>query len=73
MLREIKPGCRARIHCHHAKGAVRQRLLDIGFVPQAEIKVIRKAPMGDPIECCVANYKVALRNSEADLIEVECD
>ena len=73
MLREIKPGCRARIHCHHAKGAVRQRLLDLGFVPQAEIEVIRKAPMGDPIECCVANYKVALRNSEADLIEVECD
>lgn len=71
MLRDIKPGGRAKIRCHHAKGAVRQRLLDLGFVPETEVEVIRKAPLGDPIECCVANYAVALRNSEADLIEVE--
>ncbi|MDX9963517.1 MULTISPECIES: FeoA family protein [Desulfobacter] len=73
MLRQIKPGQRAKIRCHHAKGAVRQRLLDLGFVPETEIEVLRKAPLGDPIECYVANYTVALRNSEADLIEVECD
>ena len=71
MLKKIKPGQRAKIRCHHAKGAVRQRLLDLGFVPETEIEVIRKAPLGDPIECCVANYTVALRKSEADLIEVE--
>ena len=71
MLKDVQPGCRAKIHCHHAKGAVRQRLLDLGFVPQTEIDVIRRAPLGDPIECRVANYKVALRKSEADLIEVE--
>ena len=71
MLKDIKPGHRAKIHCHHAKGAIRQRLLDLGFVPQAEVDVIRSAPLGDPIECRVANYKVALRKSEADLIEVE--
>jgi len=74
MLREIQPGHRAKICCHHAQGAVRQRLLDLGFVPEAEVEVIRRAPLGDPIECYVANYKVALRNTEADLIEVdECD
>ena len=73
MLKDIKQGERAKIICHHAKGAVRQRLLDLGFVPQTEIEVLRRAPLGDPIECCVANYKVALRNSEADLIEVECE
>lgn len=71
MLKDIAPGKRARICRHHAKGAVRQRLLDLGFVPQTEIEVIRRAPLGDPIECCVANYKVALRKSEADTIEVE--
>ena len=70
-LNDINSGCRARIRCHHSKGAVRQRLLDLGFVPQTEIEVIRRAPLGDPIECRVANYKVALRKSEADLIEVE--
>jgi ferrous iron transport protein A len=73
MLNAVKSGCRAKVHCHHATGAVRQRLLDLGFVPDAEIDVIRRAPFGDPIECRVANYKVTLRNSEAQLIEVECD
>ncbi|MCG8333284.1 MAG: ferrous iron transport protein A [Proteobacteria bacterium] len=73
MLRDIEPGRQARIRCHHANGAVRQRLLDLGFVPRTIVKVIRKAPLGDPIECSVGTYKVALRNSEASLIEVEPD
>lgn len=73
MLNEVVSGCRARIHRHHSTGAVRQRLLDLGFVPRAEVDVIRRAPLGDPIECRVANYKVTLRNSEAQLIEVERD
>lgn len=72
MLKEVKSGRRVKILCHRSTGAVRQRLLDLGFVPQTDIEVIRRAPLGDPIECRVANYKVALRESEADLIEVEC-
>lgn len=71
MLSDIRCGRHAKIHCHHATGAVRQRLLDLGFVPQARIDVVRRAPLGDPIECRVANYKVTLRNSEAALIEVQ--
>jgi len=73
MLKDIKSGRCAKIRCHHAKGEIRQRLLDLGFVPDTEVQVIRRAPFGDPIECRVANYKVALRNAEADLIEVESD
>ncbi len=73
MLKDIKSGRCAKIRCHHAKGGIRQRLLDLGFVPDTEVQVIRRAPFGDPIECRVANYKVALRNAEADLIEVESD
>lgn len=73
MLKDVQSGCCAKIRSHHAKGAVRQRLLDLGFVPQAQVDVIRRAPLGDPIECRVANNKVTLRNTEAALIEVECD
>ena len=71
MLVDMKPGRKARIRCHHAKGAVRQRLLDLGFVPDSEVDIIRRAPLGDPIQCKVANYNVTLRKSEAALIEVE--
>ena len=70
MLCDCKPGQRAKIRCHHSKGAVRQRLLDLGFVPESEINIIRQAPLGDPIQCKVANYNVTLRKAEASLIEV---
>jgi len=71
MLRDIGPGQRVRIRRHHSCGAVRQRLLDLGFVPQSEVDVVRCAPLGDPIQCKVASYNVTLRLTEASLIEVE--
>lgn len=70
MLNTIQPGKRVKIRCHHAKGSVRQRLLDLGFVPGSSIDMVRRAPLGDPIQCKVANYNVTLRRSEAALIEV---
>ncbi|PID40394.1 MAG: ferrous iron transport protein A [Proteobacteria bacterium] len=70
-LKDIESGCRAKVHCHHSSGAVRQRLLDLGFVPESYVDVVRRAPLGDPIQCKVANYCVTLRSSEASLIEVE--
>ncbi len=73
MLSDIKPGKRARIRCHHSCGAIRQRLLDLGFVPESQIDVVRRAPLGDPIQCKVADYNVTLRKSEASLIEVESE
>lgn len=71
MLGDCKPGERAKICCHHSQGAIRQRLLDLGFVPESEVVVVRRAPLGDPIQCKVANYNVTLRRSEASLIEIE--
>lgn len=72
-LCDMQSGCKAKICCHHANGAIRQRLLDLGFVPESEIEVVRRAPLGDPIQCKVANYCVTLRKSEASLIEVEVE
>lgn len=73
LLGNVQPGKKAKIRCHHSSGAVRQRLLDLGFVPQSEVDVIRMAPLGDPIQCKVADYHVTLRRAEAMLIEVEYD
>jgi len=73
MLGDCKPGQRAKIRCHHAKGAIRQRLLDLGFVPGTEIDMVRSAPLGDPIQCKVSGYNVTLRKSEAELIELESE
>ncbi len=59
------------IRQHHSVGAVRQRLLDLGFVPGREVQVLRVATLGCPLELKVSGYCVTLRRKEARQIEVE--
>lgn len=47
------------------------RILEMGITPGAEIEIIRKAPLGFPIEIKVRGYLLSLRESEAKCIEVE--
>ncbi|MEA3408281.1 MAG: FeoA domain-containing protein [Chloroflexota bacterium] len=53
------------------KGPARRRMMDMGLVPGAEVKVVRVAPLGDPIEFEVRGYSLSLRKSEASDIIVE--
>ncbi|MFP3897299.1 MAG: ferrous iron transport protein A, partial [Anaerolineales bacterium] len=53
------------------KGPARGRMMDMGLVPGAEVKVVRVAPLGDPIEFEVRGYSLSLRKSEASDIVVE--
>jgi len=73
MLKDVKPGRRARIRHHHAIGPMRRRFLDMGLLPETEIDVIGKAPFGDPIQCRIGNCCLMLRNAEAACIEVDYD
>jgi len=49
-------------------GAMRRRLLDLGFVPSAEVKVLQKSPLGDPIAFWVSHTIIALRKEESSKI-----
>ena len=69
-LNDAIPGTALRIACLRGGGAVRQRLLDIGFVPGAEVSVIRSAPLFDPIEVRLGDSFVTVRREEAAHIEV---
>lgn len=53
------------------RGQFRQRLSEMGFVVGKKVAVIRKAPLRDPIEYKIMGYHISLRNSEAQLIEVD--
>ena len=44
---------------------VKRKLLDMGVTPGVEVKIVGKAPMGDPINVEVRGYKLTLRKSEA--------
>lgn len=70
-LADLKRGEQATITEIHAVGITKQRLLNFGFRPGKVVKVIRLAPLADPIELTIDGGHVSLRCSEASLIIVE--
>ncbi|MEI6535042.1 MAG: FeoA family protein [Verrucomicrobiaceae bacterium] len=49
------------------------RLRELGLVPGTRIRVVRRAPMGDPIEVSVRGSRLAMRRSEARQIHISAD
>lgn len=50
--------------------AYRQKLLRMGLVRGAEFTLVRKAPLGDPVEIELNGFRLTLRGDEADALEV---
>lgn len=69
-LNEIDPGQECQVEEVKVGGAIGQRLMDMGFVPGARIKVVRNAPLIDPVDLKVKGYHVSIRHSEAKFVEV---
>jgi len=53
------------------KGKIRTRILDMGLTRGTQVKVIRVAPFGDPIEFEVRGYNLSLRKEEARQVMVQ--
>jgi len=69
-LSELKAGEKGIIVRVEGSGVTKKRLLDMGLVKGAEITVIRKAPLGDPIEFLLKGYNLSLRKKESDSVYV---
>lgn len=67
---DLKPGQQGKVRQVHAKGAVRQRLLDMGLLPEVVVRFERVAPTGDPIWISLQGSQIALRRSEAESVLV---
>ena len=72
-LNELKVGESAVVKGVGGEGALRQHFLDMGLIPGAEVRLVKMAPMGDPIEIKIHGYALTLRVSEALRIEVDMD
>ena len=46
-------------------------LVDMGVVPGTAVRVMKYAPLADPVEIKVKNFELSLRVSEAQMIEIE--
>ncbi|MBQ3124485.1 MAG: ferrous iron transport protein B [Clostridia bacterium] len=69
-LKDIKKGKSAQITRVGGEGELRRHFLDMGVIPGTEVKVVKYAPMGDPIELMLHGYNLTLRLSDAEKIEV---
>ncbi len=70
-LGELKEGQSCLVEEVGGKGALRQHLLDMGIIPGAKIKIVKFAPMGDPVEIRIHGYELSLRLDDADKIKVK--
>ena len=69
-LKELKIGESAKIDTVGGQGALRQHFLDMGVIPGAKVKLVKLAPMGDPMELRIHGYELTLRLDDAEKIEI---
>jgi ferrous iron transport protein A len=69
-LAELKEGQSAKVVQVTGDGAVSQRIMEMGITPGVSIRFIGSAPLGDPLEYEVRGYRLCMRRTEAEQIEV---
>jgi ferrous iron transport protein A len=72
-LSEILPGQSGHVRSLACDPSVRRRLLELGLLPGTHVEVVRRAPLGDPLELRLRGYRLSLRAAEASAIAVEPD
>jgi len=70
-LAKLKSGETGKITAIGAIGPLKRRLMDMGILIGEVIRVVKVAPLGDPIEVKIKNYSLSLRKKEAEGIAVE--
>ncbi len=70
-LSDLNIGDKGSIHSVKATGEIRRRLLDVGLFRGTKFKIMRLAPLGDPIVIRVKGFDLSLRLEEAKQIRVE--
>lgn len=69
-LRDLKPGQEGTVASIATVGAMKRRIMDMGITPGVKVKIIKTAPLGDPIEVNVRGYELSLRKEEAQQIGI---
>jgi len=70
-LSDLTPGQGAVIVSIDDSGPVGRRLLDLGLLPGTPVRALRHAPLGDPGVYELRGYRLCLRRTESDRVQVE--
>lgn len=70
-LNFIEPETSVKVLKVMGQKSSRKRILDMGLTPGTRVDVIRRAPLGDPVEFKLKGYNLSLRKKEAETVLVE--
>ena len=70
LLTDLTQGEEGRVIGIHGQSLISRRMMEMGVIPGVNVRVIKSAPFGDPIEVRVRGYSLAMRRSEAANIEI---
>ena len=70
-LKDAKIGETVRVTKVGGEGAIKRRIMDMGITKGVSIKIMKVAPLGDPIEITVRGYELTLRKADCQNIEIE--
>ena len=70
-LAELAPGDRGRVVSVAGDADAARRLMDLGLIRGTTIEVVRRAPLGDPMELKVRGAHISLRKADAGGIRVQ--
>ncbi len=69
-IKDLSLGQSAKVLNVGGEGQLRQHFLDMGIIPGALVQLVKRAPMGDPLEIMLHGYALTLREADAADIEV---
>ena len=69
-LEQVAVGDCVRVGDVSGTDGVTIRLLEMGLTPGVAVRVVGKAPFGDPLELEVRGYRLSIRRAEAARIAV---
>ncbi len=70
-LSDLDPDQEGVIMHLNEKSSNIETLMEMGIIPGETVKLVRTAPLGDPLEIQLMGYKLCIRKSEAENIEVK--
>jgi Fe2+ transport system protein FeoA len=70
-LDHMRAGSRGRVASIRGDGQIRRRLLEMGLCPGTELQLIRRAPLGDPIELKIRGYLLSVRGDHARHVVID--
>jgi Fe2+ transport system protein FeoA len=69
-LNRLGIGCQGFVCTVGGEPEIRRRLLEMGFCNGASVQVLRRAPLGDPIELRLRGYCLSLRDEQARHVQI---